>query len=138
VLRATADSNIYISGLLSRQGNPFAFLELARAGKLRLAVSDAILDEVAEVLQRKFDWPQQDIVEVRRQIERFAQKVRPAVTLDVVREDPDDNHILECASAAGSDYIVSGDKDLLRLGRYDSIRIVRVAEFLELAQERSL
>jgi predicted nucleic acid-binding protein len=89
VLRATADSNIYISGLLSRQGNPFAFLELARAGKLRLAVSDAILDEVVEVLQRKFDWPQRDIAEVRRQIERFAQKVRPAVTLDVVREDPE-------------------------------------------------
>ena len=52
------------------------------------------------------------------------------------KEDPPDNRILECASAAGSDYIVSGDKDLLRLGRYDSIRIVRVAEFLELAQER--
>jgi uncharacterized protein len=93
------------------------------------------LDEVAEVLERKFDWPQRDIAEVRRQIERFVQKVRPAVMLDVVKDDPDDNHILECASAAGSDYIVSGDKDLLRLGRYDSIRIVKVADFLGLVQE---
>jgi predicted nucleic acid-binding protein len=48
VLRVTADSNIYISALLNRQGNPFKFLELARAGKLRLAVSEAILDEVAD------------------------------------------------------------------------------------------
>ena len=43
-----------------------------------------------------------------------------------------DNRILECAVAAGSDYIVSGDKDLLRLGSYDAIRILNVADFLAL------
>ncbi len=134
MLRVTADSNIYISSLLSRRGSPFALLELARAGKLRLAVSNAILNEVAEVLERKFDWPPDDIAEVRRQIERFAQKVRPAVTLDVVKEDPDDNHILECAISAGSDFVVSGDKDLLRLGRYDSIRILNPSDFLDMAR----
>jgi predicted nucleic acid-binding protein len=70
VLRVTADSNIYVSCLLSRQGNPFAFLELARAGKLRIAVSDAILDEVAEVLERKFDSPEEDIAEGDRVLAR--------------------------------------------------------------------
>jgi hypothetical protein len=55
---------------------------------------------------------------VRRQIERFPQKVTPKTALDAVRVDPDDNRILERASAALSDYIVSGDKDLLRLGTY--------------------
>jgi predicted nucleic acid-binding protein len=34
--------------------------------------------------------------------------------------------------AAGSDYIVSGDKDLLRLGQYDAMRIVSVSDFLTL------
>ncbi len=51
-----------------------------------------------------------------------------------MKDDPDDNRILECASAAGSDYIVSGDKDLLRLGTYDSMRILNVSDFLELEQ----
>ena len=134
MLRVTADSNIYISGLIARRGNPFQFLELARAGKIRLAVSNAILDEVGEVLGQKFDWPEDDIAEVRRQIERFAQKVTPKTVLDAVKDDPDDNRILECASAAGSDYIVSGDKDLRRLGTYDSMRILNVSDFLELAQ----
>jgi predicted nucleic acid-binding protein len=83
LLRVTADSNIYISGLLSRRGNPYEFLELARRGKIRLAVSDAILDEVADVLGRKFSWPEKDIGEVRQEIERFAQKVTPAVAVDV-------------------------------------------------------
>ena len=42
-------------------------------------------------------------------IKDVARTVNPAVRLDVIKEDPDDNRILECASAEGSDYIVSGD-----------------------------
>ena len=60
----------------------------------------------------------------------MARTVTPAVQLDVVWEDPPDNRILECAVSAGSDYIVSGDKDLLRLGRYDAIRILTPSDFL--------
>jgi predicted nucleic acid-binding protein len=55
-----------------------------------------------------------------------ARTVTPAVSLDVVKADPDDNKILECAVTAGSDFIVSGDEDLLRLGQYDAIRIMTV------------
>jgi len=54
----------------------------------------------------------------------------------VIKEDPPDNRVLECAVSAGSDYIVTGDKDLLRLGRYDAIRILSVADFLDLPPER--
>ena len=55
--------------------------------------------------------------------------------LDVVAEDPADNRILECAVAAGSQYIVTGDKDLLRLGSYDSIKILTVSGFLKVGSE---
>jgi predicted nucleic acid-binding protein len=49
-----------------------------------------------------------------------------------VPDDPDDNRILEWATAAQSNYIVTGDKDLLRLGSYGGIEIIQVAEFLKL------
>ncbi len=129
MVRVTADSNVYISALLNRRGKPTAFVNLARDGYIRLAVSDNILAEVAEVLQRKFKWPAEKTAEARSDIESFAQKVRPSVHLEVIKEDPDDDRILECASAAGSDLIVTGDKDLLRLGIYDSIRIITLADF---------
>ena len=103
---------------------------MARAGVFRLILSDAILDEVAEVLERKFDWPSVDLAVAKRQLERFGHKIKPVVTLDVVKDDPDDNRILECAVSAVSDYIITGDKDLLRLGRYDGIKIINVSEFL--------
>lgn len=51
----------------------------------------------------------------------------------MIAHDPPDNRVLECAVSAGSDFIVTGDKDLLRLKRYDGIRIVSVAEFLDIA-----
>ena len=66
----------------------------------------------------------------------MARSVTPAVQLDVIKEDPPDNRILECGVAAGVDYIVSGDNDLLRLGRYDSIRILSVSDFLDVTQEK--
>jgi uncharacterized protein len=36
--------------------------------------------------------------------------------LNVVLDDPDDNRVIECAVASGSYCVVTGDKDLLRLG----------------------
>ncbi len=60
--------------------------------------------------------------------------VVPAQTLEVTR-DPDDNRILECALAAGSDCIVTYDQDLLRLGEYGGIMIVTAVDFLRRVTE---
>jgi predicted nucleic acid-binding protein len=40
------------------------------------------------------------------------------VELAYDKSDSDDNKIVECAVAAGSDYLVTGDKDILSLGSY--------------------
>ena len=55
--------------------------------------------------------------------------VVPTETLHVIKEDPDDDRILECAAAAKSDFIVSEDKDLLRLGQFGHAPIVSVRDF---------
>jgi predicted nucleic acid-binding protein len=60
-------------------------------------------------------------------------QVSPTETLNVVKEDPDDDRILECGATAKSDFIVSEDKDLLRLGQFGSTRIVSVRDFINLA-----
>jgi len=125
LLRVTADTNILISGLNFRGGKPFQFLELAREGKIDLTVSGAILDEMADVLARKFDFTPEEIADARKRIAGMARTVRPAVQIDVIKEDPPDNRILECAVAAGSEFIVTGDKDLLPPARYDSIADMR-------------
>jgi predicted nucleic acid-binding protein len=43
---------------------------------------------------------------------------------------PSDNHILECASAGGAALIVTGDRAMLALGRFEGVEIIMLREFL--------
>jgi uncharacterized protein len=132
MLRITADTNVIISAL-NFPGKPRRILDLAEEGVISLAVSDPILDEVARVLRRpKFGWPEDQILRALDQISRFAEHVEPRQTLSVITADPSDNRILECAVAARSNYIVSGDNHLVKLARFELIEIVTTADFLVL------
>jgi len=95
-----------------------------------LAVSDELLAEVHRVLRDKFQWSEAMLAAEAECLARFIERVRPMRKLDVIKDDPDDNRVLECAMEAGSHFIVSGDGDLLRVGQYQNIRIVRVADFM--------
>ena len=131
--RATADSNIWVSGL-NWYGKPHELLNLARDGTIELAISDAILDEFSRILHDKLEWSDDRLNSMRAEVATFTRRVSSTETLDVVKADPDDNRILECA--AGSDVIVTGDAHLLRLGAYRGIKIMKVADFLGQARDR--
>jgi putative PIN family toxin of toxin-antitoxin system len=108
VSRVTADSNIFISAFL-RGGKPLQYLELARAGQIELATTEDILGETGRVLSTKFRVRAEDVQQFREEILGFAKLVIPTETLNVVKTDSTDNRILECAIAALSDTVVSGD-----------------------------
>jgi predicted nucleic acid-binding protein len=78
---------------------------------------------------------EEEIRRCLRQVSRFAERVEPKQRIDIVTEDPTDNRIVECAAASGSEYLVSGDKHLLKVGQYRGIKIVTSAEFLEIAAQ---
>ena len=133
MIRATVDTNILISGLVYRRGKPHELLQRALSGEISLAVSQPIIDEMADVLARKFGATLEETAEAREIVAEAARIVSPHVELNVITHDPPDNRVLECAVSAGSDYIISGDKDLLRLKQYNGVRIVTVAQFLDIA-----
>jgi uncharacterized protein len=120
--------NIYISAL-DFDGKPLQVLELARAGKIVLAISNAIITETSRILCHKFYWKPEDITHAVEQILRFTQYLQVDYTLDVVPTDPDGNRVLECALKASSDTVVTGDTDLLVMGSFRGIRIQRPADF---------
>jgi putative PIN family toxin of toxin-antitoxin system len=132
-VRVTFDSNVYVSAL-NYPGTPARLLEVAAVDGFRLQISAEILDET-RILANKFRWPTQDIAEARDLLSSISQRVIPHVQLNVVDRDPDDNRILECAQSSGSDYIVTGDKDLLDLKHYAGARILKPADFLTLLQK---
>jgi uncharacterized protein len=132
VLRVTADTNIFISGL-NFAGAPRQILNLAESGAIHLAVSDDILDEVTRVLRReKFGWPEEEIDRALAQISRFAEHVEPKQRIDAITEDPTDNRIIECAVASLSEYLVTGDNHLLKLRQFGGTKIIKAADFLEI------
>jgi len=130
-LSVTADTNVYVSAL-EFGGLPLEILTAARQRRIRLDISPPLRQEISRVLREKFGWSDERLQALAVRLSRFTTLVHPTITLDAVPDDPDDNRVLECAVAAGSHYIVSGDRDLLSLGQYEGIRIVRVAEFMEL------
>ena len=127
--RVTADSNVLISALRFG-GKPLDLLALAVDGEIELAISDAILHETLRVLGEKFHTTTERLEEIERFLSAVTLHVYPTERIDAVTADRDDNRVLECAVKSGSRVIVSGDQDLLRLGKFKDIDILRVADFL--------
>jgi uncharacterized protein len=131
-MRAVADTNVLISGLLFG-GLPRTFINHGTANGFTLVTSEELLDELSETLANKFHFDGTDTMLFLERIRQIAQIARPHFRLDAVPDDPDDNRVLECAVAGGAEFIVSGDKHLLRLGSYEGIVIVTVRQFLQTA-----
>ena len=129
MISATFDTNVYIRAF-NFGGSAAVLLAHARDGNIRVDISEAILKETTDVLREKFQRDPYTIHDVRQKLEKLCNKVTPSETAEAIREDPDDNRILECAVAARSDYIVTEDKDLLRLREYGGARIMTIGNFL--------
>ena len=56
--------------------------------------------------------------------------------INFIVEHPADDKFIECAQAAGADYIVSGDKNLLKVACYKKTQIVSVNEFLQVIENK--
>jgi len=107
---------------------------MAEAGLYRLILSEAMLLELDDVLERKFDWSRRLRTNTLRGLRATAEMVEPNFVLTNCI-DPDDNRILEAAVAGRSDCIVSGDKHLRRMGRFQGVEIVTVSDFLILTTD---
>ena len=131
----TLDSNIFVSALVFG-GEPWRVLKSAEDGLIRLDVSETIFEEFGRVLREKSEWSTEDVAKVQEKIRLFANLVTPTVAVRVVPYDAEDDPVVGCAAAARSDYLVTGDKHLLRLSTYGKTKIVKASEFRATARGR--
>jgi putative PIN family toxin of toxin-antitoxin system len=134
-MRVVADTNVLVSGSLW-SGDSYTLLRKAEAGEFRLLISEDILKELFKVLNYE---------EIRQKIAKYSLEFNPTIEtiisfsefviiknrLDIVKEDPSDNRVLECAQSGGAGLIVTRDKHLLKLGEFDGIKIVDPKQALE-------
>ena len=129
--KAVLDTNVVISAVLFA-GNPRKVLQAALKGELRLFTSEPLLAELLAVLTRsKFKFPRVAAVEAVGEYSNLCQVVEPEERLKVIKADPADNRVLECAVSAGAELIISGDSHLLNLEKFRSISIISPTQFLE-------
>ncbi|MEK6948618.1 MAG: putative toxin-antitoxin system toxin component, PIN family [Nanoarchaeota archaeon] len=134
MIKVVLDTNTHISALGWKDGNPRKVLELCVIGKCRLIESIGLIKEFVSVISRpKFNF----ITEEEKNqflvfLLQISNLIEPKEKINAIKEDPDDNTILETALAGKVDYVVSGDRHLLKLKQFRGIRIVTAKEFLNL------
>ncbi len=105
---------------------------MARRGEAHLLVSRDTVEEFARVLgYAKFGLAADEIAQILADLRTFAEYVEVNEIVSVIVEDPTDNIFLNLARAGEASYIVSGDRHLLVLERFEGIPILSVRAFLE-------
>ncbi len=133
-MRVVFDTNIYISAFVIPGGNAEKAYLGAIHGNFELFASVAILTELARKLEEKFGWEKQRIAQLIISIADVALVLKTTPCLKVLSDDPD-NRILECASEAEADLLVTGDNHLLELEHYGNFKIVKLSSFLAILQK---
>ena len=130
--RVVFDTNVWISGMVFG-GEVQKVLQAAIEGRVLSIISMELLQELEAVLKsRKFNFPPEAISTVLYEVQTLAIMVHPKLKLNVIKSDPSDNRVLECAIAGKPDWIVSGDSDLLGLKKIRGIKIYSPRDFLDL------
>lgn len=130
--KAVLDTNVLLSALHWYLGNPRQILEKAVRGEIVLFWCKEMLEELKEVIIRDFDETDEQIYTRLSFILTYTELVEITHNDKVIKEDPDDDIIINCALSTNADYIVSGDAHLLKLKEYKGIKIVSPAEFINL------
>lgn len=131
-MRIFLDANTLISGILF---NGKEHNLLTKNNRDTLITSEDVLDETMKTITQKF--PESvglvdaflkilDLTVIKRK--EYINKLNK---YNVVR-DKNDRHILAAAVVSKSDYIVTGDADLLALKTYRNIHIVKTKKILSL------
>ena len=134
-MRVVIDTNVFISGIFFG-GEPRKILNLAGDQILTPCFNIATLTELELLLRHQKFSMQRNLLSFT--IREFLDQLKnysllfeqPGITLEIIKEDKNDNFILACAISARADFIISGDKHLLKLKSFRNIPILTPRQFL--------
>jgi uncharacterized protein len=129
-LKAVFDTNIFISALALPGGQAERAIDLVIDGRVSLCISKEIIHEVLGVLAQKFSKDPEELSRTAVFLSELAELIVPRKKLAVLDDEPD-NRILECAATGHANVIVTGDRAMLNLKKYQEIRILSLRQFLD-------
>ena len=127
-MAVTFDTNVLLSATLWDGSVAQKLLfDLIRQG-VKIYSTTEILSEYQEILKRDFDFSDTEVSEIMGKVLAFVTLVSPQTKIKAVKNDPDDDVIIECAFESESKYIITYDKHLLDLKEFRGIRIIKPEE----------
>ena len=123
-MKIVLDTNIYIAIALHGEFAQDLIEAVTKTPDIKVVTSDEILLELQTKLKEKFSWLETDIDLFITKMKKLSEIVKPAENIDIVKRDPKDNKILECALAGNADLIITADQDLIKLKTFEGIGII--------------
>ena len=135
MLRCVIDTNVIVSGIIIPQGYPYQIIKMWENEKFVFVTSTEIIDEVIRVLQypkikKNYKLSDLDIQNVEVSLGLDTMLVSGKLKVDKIKEDPEYNKFLSCASEGNAYYIITGDRHLLKLKSYQDIQITTPKKFI--------
>jgi len=133
VKKVVLDTNILVSALLFK-GELSKIADRWKKGRIAPVFSRETFEEFRTVLEYpKFSLTGREIkMIIEEEVLPFFEVAEISDKISGVCRDPADDKFIACAVSASADFIVSGDNDLLDIGKYKSVRIITAAEFLKM------
>ena len=134
-MRIVLDTNCLIQSI-SPRSRYYAVWESLVGGQNTLCVSNEIIMEYLEILQRLTDHDTAETIVKTIINSRFVEFITPYYNFGLITQDPDDNKFVDCAIAANARFIVTNDHhyDILKGLDYPSIDIINLEDFMKLLQ----
>jgi len=129
-LKAVFDTNIFVSALAIPGGQAERAIDLVIDARVNLCISKEIIHEVLGVLAQKFSKGPEELSRTAVFLSELGELIIPRKKLAVLNDEPD-NRILECAATGHVDVIVTGDRAMLNLKKYQGTRILSLRQFLD-------
>lgn len=126
------DTNCLLQ-IIARKSPYRPILDAFLAGKYQLCVSNEILEEYQEILEQQITPTVAENVILLILNRNNTILVDPHFRMELVTKDRDDNKFVDCAFAAGADYLVSEDShfDVLRNTPFPLLNLVTLDEFMQ-------
>jgi uncharacterized protein len=132
-MRVVLDANVIVAAFAAR-GLCESVMEVCLS-EHEIVLSEELLDEILESLLRKIRLPSGVVEGIGELLREHANMLSPVPIAPGVCRDPDDIKVLGLAVGAKADYIVTGDKDLLVLNKYEGIPILNPRSFSDILRE---
>ena len=137
-LEAIIDTNVFLSGLNSRNGKAFKLLEALSEEKFNISISVPLVLEYETILKKKLNkkvYSDQDIRAIIDYICKIGRHIKVYYLWRPILKDPYDDHLLEVAVAANAKWIITYNvKDFEQASTF-GISAITPYEFLQILEE---